>query len=156
MPAPRPGRPEASALIWSWRTGEAETRDAGDARRYRLRAALQALAGAAFGLCFYLLWSRAIAYAAFGIASIILLSGLLSPMGLYAGLHHLFEATGRTVGRIMTWVVLVPIFYLFFLPFGTLMRRGRRDALKRFFDSDAETYWEPHPETPPAARERQY
>jgi hypothetical protein len=38
-------------------------------------------------------------------------------------------------------VLLVPLFVLFFLPFGLLARRGRRDRLGRFFDPDAPTYW---------------
>ncbi len=71
----------------------------------------------------------------------LLLSLLLSPTGLYAALQRLFAATGRAAGRITTWLVMVPLFYLFFLPFGRLLRRGRRDRLKRSFDRAAGSYW---------------
>jgi hypothetical protein len=52
------------------------------------------------------------------------------------------RAIGRRIGRALTWLLLVPLFYLFFLPFGLLFRRGRRDRLKRYFDREATTYWE--------------
>jgi hypothetical protein len=47
------------------------------------------------------------------------------------------------VGRLLTWVLLVPLFYAFFLPFGALLRRGRSDRLARRFDAGATSYWEP-------------
>jgi hypothetical protein len=97
-----------------------------------------------------------VAYLAFAMAAGVLLSALLSPHGLHAGLERLFEATGRAVGRAMTWIVMLPLFYLFFLPFGRLRRRGRRDRLRRYFEADADTYWEPHAPVPSSSRERQY
>jgi hypothetical protein len=50
----------------------------------------------------------------------------------------------------------VPIFYLLFAPFGELLRRGRRDRLHRYFEPDAESYWEPHMVIRSSSRERQY
>ena len=85
-------------------------------------------------------------------------SVLVSPNGLYLGIERLFDLLGRLLGRGMTWLLLVPIFFLFFLPFGALLRRGRRDRLKRWFDPEADSYWEQH-EGPTAGspeRARQY
>jgi hypothetical protein len=48
------------------------------------------------------------------------------------------------VGTILTWALLVPLFYGFFWPFGRLFRRGRRDALERAWDRDAPTWWRKH------------
>ena len=56
----------------------------------------------------------------------------------------------------MTWIVMVPIFYGVFLPFGLLFRRGRRDRMKRYYDPDAQSYWEERPERPAGYRERPY
>jgi hypothetical protein len=152
--APRPGRPEASALIWRWRETASGTEV--PAARVRLRAALQAGAGAAVGAALLAFGARPVAYLAFAMAALVLVSALVSPHGLHAGLQRLFEATGRAVGRATTWIVMLPLFYLFFLPFGKLRRRGRRDRLRRYFEPDAETYWEPHSEVPSSSRERQY
>jgi hypothetical protein len=33
-------------------------------------------------------------------------------------------------------------FYLIFLPFGLLFRRGRRDSMRRYFEADQESYWQ--------------
>ena len=65
-------------------------------------------------------------------------------------------ATGSVVGHATTWVVMIPIFYLFFLPFGKLLRRGRRDRLRRYYESEAETYWEKHSPMQTSSLERQY
>lgn len=81
-----------------------------------------------------------------------------SPAGVRAALQRLFAATGRAVGRALTWLFLVPLFYGFFLPFGWALRRGRRDRLCRRFEPDAASYWEPHagPKAGSASHRRQY
>jgi hypothetical protein len=152
----RVGSPKASAAIWRWRAEEPEPAVGPSAASVRVRGSLQGLAGAAFGLASYLFWSKTVAIVAFTAAGVVLFCALASPHGLYSILRRLFEATGRVVGRAMTWIVMVPIFYLFFLPFGKLMRRGRRDRLHRYFDAEAETYWEPHTPVPTSSLERQY
>ncbi len=155
MTEQRAGRARAAAVIWRWRDAEPEP-EAESSARMRLRGSLQALGGAAFGLASYLFWSRTIAYLAFAAAALVLFAALVSPRGLYAFLRRVFDATGRGVGRAMAWVVMVPIFFLFFMPFGKLLRRGRHDRLRRYFEPDAETYWEPHLVIPSSSRERQY
>jgi len=152
----RVGNPKASAVIWRWRGDEPEADAGPSAASQRVRGSLQALAGAAFGLASLYFWSRTVAIVAFTAAGVVLFCALASPNGLYALLHRLFEASGRVVGRVTTWIVMVPIFYLFFLPFGKLLRRGRRDRLHRYFEPDAKTYWEPHKAMQSSSRERQY
>jgi hypothetical protein len=122
----------------------------------RLRGSLQALPGFAVAAAFYLFWSKAAAAIASALTALVLVCALASPLGLYALVRRLFDAMGRTAGRVMTWVVMVPIFYLFFLPFGKLLRRGRRDRLHRSFDRGAETYWEAHAPMQSSSLERQY
>jgi hypothetical protein len=41
----------------------------------------------------------------------------------------------------MTWILLVPLFVLVFLPFGLLFRRGARDPMERRLDRARSTYW---------------
>jgi len=148
--------PKASAVIWRWRDAEAESESKPSAASVRLRGSLQALPGYAVGVAFYLFWSKTAAAIAFALSTVVLFCALVSPHGLYALVRRLFDATGRVVGRAMTWIVMVPIFYLFFLPFGKLLRRGRRDRLHRYFDAGAETYWEPHTPMRSSSLERQY
>ena len=94
-----------------------------------------------------LLWfngPRGMAYVVLSIASLIMLSALFSPTGAFLAIERMFNALGRPIGRAVTWLLLVPLFYLFFYPFGRLFRRGRRDMLQRYQDPEATTYWEPH------------
>ena len=143
-------------MIWRWRAGEPEPEAGPSAASVRVRGSLQALGGVAFGLASHLFWSKTVAVVAFAAAAVVLFCALVSPNGLYALLRRLFDATGRVIGRAMAWIVMVPIFYLFFLPFGKLLRRGRRDRLHRYFDADATTYWEPHTPMVSSSLERQY
>ena len=138
----RPGRAEAAAAIWDWRGERSQIPEAKPSRP-RLRGTLQALAGAGIGALVFALLSRIAGTVVMSIATLILLSALLSPSGLYAGIERLFAALGRRVGTGLTWIVLPLIFYLIFLPFGTLFRSGRRDPMKRFYETDAESYWSP-------------
>jgi hypothetical protein len=147
---------KASAVIWRWRDGEAEVASRPSAASVRLRGSLQALLGYAVGVAFYLFWSKTVAAIAFALTTGVLLCALVSPHGLYALVRRLFDATGRVVGQAMTWIVMIPIFYLFFLPFGKLLRRGRNDRLRRYYEREAETYWEPHTPMQASSLERQF
>ena len=138
----RPGRAKAAAAIWDWR-GDSSQTPAARPSRTRLRGTLQALAGAGVGALIFARVSWIAGTVVMSIATLILLSALLSPAGLYAGIERLFAALGRRVGAGLTWIVLPLIFYLIFLPFGTLFRSGRRDPMKRFYEADAESYWSP-------------
>ena len=152
----RAANPKAAAAIWRWRDGEADGEAKPSAASVRLRGSLQALAGYAVALLFYLFWSKTAAAIAAVLTSVMLFCALASPHGLYVLLRRLFDATGRVVGHATTWVVMIPIFYLFFLPFGKLLRRGRRDRLRRYYESEAETYWEKHTPMQTSTLERQY
>ena len=117
---------------------------------------VQALVGASAATAIYLLWSQTIGTVVFCISTIILFSALVSPNGLYRIVRGVFAALGNVTGRALTWLTLVPLFYLFFLPFGLLFRRGRRDRMKRFLEPDQESYWEPHKTFSAADHERQF
>jgi hypothetical protein len=158
MSPPRSGSAEAAEVIWDWRHPGAERTDQPGASRQRVRGIVQAGIGATVATVFLFVGWRTPAFIVYGIASLIALAALLSPTGVYALLDRMTVALGERIGRVLTWTVLVPVFYLFFVPFGKIFRAGRRDRMKRHFDSEATTYWEPH-EGPTAAstsHERQY
>ncbi len=153
------GRPEAAEAIWNFTAGErAAAVPAAVPGRVRLRGSLQALVGVGVGVVFFFFVSAMLGRIVMGIAGFILLSALVSPTVVYAGIEKLFDSLGHLLGRAVTWLLMLPLFYLFFLPFGLLFRRGRRDRLRRYSERDAATYWERR-EGPTAAshsRERQY
>lgn len=140
------GRVEAAAVVWDWQ-GKA-TRSAssagGSAARARRKGLVQAAVSALLGATLFAFWSQAIGTVVLTIASIVGLSALVSPLGLYAAIERLLLWLGHATGRLLTWLLLAPVFYGFFVPFGLLLRRGRRDRLKRRLDPDAPSYWEAH------------
>jgi hypothetical protein len=143
MPEQRSGKAEAALAIWNWRDPQAQGPPPAPAGKVRIRGSIQAAIVAAIGILL-LLWLglRTVGFVMLGAAAIVFLAALASPRGLYAVLDGLARAIGRRIGRALTWLLLVPLFYLFFLPFGLLFRRGKRDRLKRYFDGEAATYWE--------------
>ena len=160
MPELRPGRPEAAAAIWSWR-GEAGSRVAPSRRpvaRARARGLLQGMVGAAVGAGLHALGYPRIGVVALSLGTGIALAALASPTALYAAIEQLFGATGRLVGRALSWIILPMVFYGFFVPFHWLFRTGRRDAMKRFFETEATSYWSARERARAGSdsRERQY
>jgi len=131
---------EAPAAIWDWR-GESDDRAARAAKARRgaiLRGVIGGLAGAGF---FFLLARPSFAVVVWSISGLTLLLGLASPLGAYAALDRVVLGASRVVGAVLTWVLLTPVYYLFFAPFGALFRRGRRDKLQRALEKDRASYW---------------
>jgi hypothetical protein len=150
----RPGRPEAAGAVWRWQD-EAESSEEEAPGALRRRGAVRAVvAGIVGALVLVFLW-RTPGLVILGIAGVLLLAALLSPSGVYATIERGIDALARRTGIALGWVLLVPVFYLFFLPFGLVMRRGRRDRMQRRFEAEASTYWEPRGADPPN-RQRLY
>ncbi len=160
MTSPRAGRPEAAALIWDWRAETPAAPKAESAGRARLHGSLQALVAAAIGGAIFVWLSQTVGTVVLTVAAIVGFSALVAPTTLYAAIQRLFMLLGQWTGRALAWVMLVPLFYLFFFPFGLLFRRGRRDRMRRWFDGEdaGSSYWEPHEgiTAASAARTRQY
>jgi hypothetical protein len=135
----RAGRPEAAAAIW-WLEERIEPTVSGG--RVRLRGALQAAAGLAVGAAVFLYLSQTAGTIIGCIASVVGLAALVSPHGLFAAFERATAALGQVIGRSVTWLLMFLIFYGIFVPFHLLFRRGQRDAMRRFYEPDAETYWE--------------
>ena len=142
MSEQRSGGAEAALAIWNWRDPQPHGPPPAPVSRVRVRGSLQAAIVVAIAAGLRWFGFHTGAWLVLGAAAIVLLAALASPRGLYAVLDGMAQAIGRRIGRALTWLLLVPLFYLFFLPFGLLFRRGRRDRLKRFFDGEAPTYWE--------------
>ncbi len=133
------GRPEASAALWAWREKEASrARDAARARRIGI---LRAAVGLAIGGALFLFGAHHLAFVAASLSGVVALLSLLSPLGLYRKLDAFARWSGRVFGTILSWLLLTPVFLLFFVPFGLLSRRGTRDRLARQLDRDAPSYW---------------
>lgn len=85
------------------------------------------------------------------IGSVVLIGGLFVPP-VYYGFKRFGAILGRVLAQAVTWILLVPFFYIFC----TIARLGclltGKDLMKRRFERDAATYWVEHAGTP--AREQ--
>ncbi len=75
-----------------------------------------------------------------GIGLLILFCGLFVPR-LYAAFERIIGIFAYGVGQALTWLLLVPFYYLCFLPARILLSLARRDPMKRAWDPAATTYW---------------
>jgi hypothetical protein len=48
------------------------------------------------------------------------------------------------IGFVVSYLVMVAIYYVVITPIGLVMRLAGRDILNRSFDADAESYWSAH------------
>lgn len=152
-------RTEASSVVWDWRNENVSRSKGPSAKQLRLRGVLQS--GVTFVAAVALAWFglRHMAIVAGVIGSVVLLAALVSPTGLFAALLRGMDALAAKFGALLNRVLLGAIFFGFFVPFGRLFRRGRRDALSRFYEPEATTYWidrEDESLRAPGSRKRQY
>ena len=137
--SPRPGLPEAARLVW---TGDDPPDARGpEIRRARRQALLRGGISLALAALLFLVGWRIVGAIALALGTLTLLAGFLSPQGLHRHLDRLFLGLVALIGRLMTWLVLTPVYLLVFLPYGALFRRGRRDRLLRWYEPEASTYW---------------
>jgi len=126
-------------VTWNWRQ---PVPDAVDPKvRLRRAAVTQALvmlavsAGLQYGLG-HLLAGRIVG----ALAGIILILGFVFPAA-YRPVHAFGQTLGRLVGTGLTYLLLVPFFFLFFLPVAIWLRLRGRDPLSRKFRDRRWTYW---------------
>lgn len=144
----------AAESVWPWQTSDMDGRAARVAAVFR-RAALRATIGlmAAGLLGWFAHPTPAIIVAT--IATLTFVLAVASPLRAYASLERVLAALARGAGLLVGWLVLLPIFFGFFVPFGLLFRRGEKDSMKRRFAPDLATYWRrPHDDRDALTRSR--
>lgn len=76
-----------------------------------------------------------------GIGLLILICGLFIPR-LYSAFERIIGIFAFGVGQALTWLLLVPFYYLCFLPARIILSLTKRDPMKRAWDSSSLTYWD--------------
>ena len=108
------------------------------------RATIQFLvAGSIALLLFFLCKKPVMACIVSGIAIVILVCGLFIPPAFKA-IEHFGKKLGEWVATGLTWLLLVPFFYLCFVPARIIMALRGKDPLNLKLSSKAQTYWVPH------------
>ena len=103
---------------------------------------LQTLVPIAMGAFFLNRHRPVAAVILFGIGTLLLVSGLFIP-ALFFRIERFGQAVGRVVGLVLTWIILLPMFYLVFVPGRLILMMRGIDPMCRKFPTDAQTYWVP-------------
>lgn len=130
-----------SKTVWAWSSGKkAATRVT---RKQRLiKASLQFGLMATVASFMFFRFNHRLAGAILYALSLVVLSGGLWFESVYRFFEKLTQMLARGVGLGLTWLLMVPLYYLFFLPGRIVLRLQGKDPLKRSFDKTAPTYWE--------------
>lgn len=136
------GRPEAAAPFAA--PTDPAVRLAARASELRRSGLFRALVALGFSALLFYFGRVIVGSIAGGLGTVTLLLALFSPTRGYAALSRLVDRLGGLVGTVLAWVLLAPVFFLFFVPFRMLFRRGASDTLARGFDRTRPSYWSAH------------
>lgn len=142
----------AAEAIWRW---QQPTVDVNDERVFRRRGLVRAAVASCAAALLYGWGHAPLATVAAIVALFTATLAVTSPSGGYRGLERGLARLSNVVGRVVAWLVLLPVFFGFFVPFGLLFRRGSRDSMKRSFEPQSTTYWQAHrppPDRPDRSR----
>lgn len=131
-----------SAVVWPWTAdGAAALRQAD---RPWLRATVTSLIALTIAAVLYGFGRTLFAAIVASIAVTLWLIAMLAP-GVDGVIQRLLQRFANFVGTGLTWLLLVPFFYLSF-PIGHLVLKLKgRDPLEREFPTERPTYWIPRP-----------
>lgn len=127
-----------SAIIWPRRE-----QSAANAAPSRKGPWIQFVVMAGVGLLFFFFEHTIMAYVLWGISA-LLLSGLLFFPGVLRGFEKTGRGLARGIGAGITWLLLVPFFYVVFSAGRLFLRLRGRDPMRRVLDPSMSSYWTPH------------
>jgi hypothetical protein len=96
-----------------------------------------------------------VAYWIWGVAAVVASIFFIFPpfrRPLYLGWVY----AAYPIGLVVSYLVMVAIYYLVVTPIGLVMRLAGRDSLNRRFDAEARTYWSAHERSDQARYFRQF
>jgi hypothetical protein len=127
--------------VWPWKTraqGQAQPAPKGAPR---VRGMFQALVMAGIGFVLYrFVGHRTTAFLVWGFAFVVLASALLVPP-VFAAIEGFGRRLGLWLGTGLTYLLLVPFFYLVFVPGRLIQLLLGRDPMKRGFPSPEDSCW---------------
>ena len=137
---------------WSWRRPDpalAKQAARGAAQRRGLIGGTVGLVVA--GLFYFAFHRHGMGLVVAAIALLTTAIALLSPGGLYPRLERLFEAFGRGVGTAVTWVLMIILHFVLFLPVGLVLRATGNLDLHGRSQRDVPSFWQSTRDRQPTA-----
>jgi hypothetical protein len=112
------------------------------------KACVQAAVMALIGLVlFFLLHRRVMPIVVWSLAALVLLGGFAVPP-LFDAFEKFGALLARWVSAGLTWGLLVPFFYLCFVPARIIVSLSGKDPMDRRFPDGKPSFWVPRPPVP--------
>lgn len=129
--------------VWNWREKSGRGAGPSESASLRRQAIIQALVMGVIGFAL-LKWIGHATFAkvVWGLAGVVLVLGLAAPRA-YRPIHRFGRWLGRAVGVLLTYVLLVPLYFLFFTPAALYLRLRGRDPMQRRPRDAQYTCWVP-------------
>jgi hypothetical protein len=142
MDTPAEPRNSVSGTVWCWREATASATPPARWRRVLTRCAIGLLVAAALSIWFPRLASVAV------VATVLLATLGLAAPAAHGRLDAVLAWLGRTVGFVLTGLLLGLLFLLWFVPCRFLLLLRRRDPLRRRFPATDASFWVPYGPAP--------
>ena len=142
-------------VVWPWRTPP-QTGDTAAGRRRR--TLIQCAVMWAIALVLMLVGRKHVWMGAFvlGLSVVVFVGGFWVPP-IYAAFDRFGRLLAKWVGAATTWLLLVPFFYLCFVPMRLFLVLSGKDPMHRRWERERASYWTDRPPVPgPQHYTRQY
>lgn len=129
---------EVSKAIWHWQ----QVRSAQEKAQPSVQFSLLTLAiGWAIGGLLFFYGHSTIALLAFSISTFVFIASRFFPT-VYAAIERIFQKLSGFVGTSLTWLLLVPFFYICFCIGRIAQILKKKDPMHRSLDPEANSYWQ--------------
>jgi hypothetical protein len=137
---PDPANEKVLRATWNWRS-PSEGDESGGLEGLRRQALTQFVVMVLVAAFLYFVLDHTL-FVPFilALAAVVLVLGMALPRA-YRPIHRFGRWLGQVVGKGLAYLLLVPFFYLFFMPVALLLRLQGRDPLHRSFRETNWTYW---------------
>ncbi|MDE0840163.1 MAG: hypothetical protein OSB41_14070 [Kiritimatiellae bacterium] len=147
-----------SQAVWGWRKkGEASASASEDIGKRRRHAAIEfCVMLAVASLLRFVFKKPTLSLFVASMATAVLVGGFCMP-SLYYGIKRFGSMLAHRLGLAVTWLLLVPFFYIFFTITRIIFVMLGKDAMCRELDPSAKSYWIAHAGSPePEQYRKQY
>ncbi len=132
-------------IVWPWRVAkESEVSEKPPKKAVFIEVAIGFSVSM---LLFHVFHHPIIATVVICIVSLVAIGGLAIPP-LYAGIKRGGMWLGKVLGGLVTWVLLLPFFYICFTVGRIGLLFSRKDPMARRYNADLSTYWTARKEIP--------
>ena len=129
--------------VWTWEQGGKLDAPIKTSRPRSVRGLIQGAIMAVIGFVLYrLLGHQMMGQVVWGLACFVLFSALFIPRA-FEGIESFGRKLGHWVGIGLSYLLLVPFFYIVFVPGHMVLKLLRKDPMQRGFPTPEATCWAP-------------